>query len=203
MAGFSITLYWLFCYGQNTTKKKHFEVIISLEKQFNIKFSYAVDVANIAIEKPNTFTLQETIDYLNSKTLLNFKALDDRYVTVSVLNKTISVCGIVSDEKKSRLVGASVFVNNIGRSTITDGNGTFKLQYSIHATLTISYVDLNPDNFRLTNYFRHKTIARKLFFLQNEELNQVLIQVYLTSGLQKYLDGSTVLNTKNLVFFPD
>jgi hypothetical protein len=56
--------------------------------------------------------------------------------------------------------------------------------------------DLNPDNFRLTNYFRHKTIARKLFFLQNEELNQVLIQVYLTSGLQKYLDGSTVLNTK-------
>jgi hypothetical protein len=42
---------------------------------------------------------------------LNFKALDG-YVTVSVLNKTISVCGIVSDEKKSRLVGASVFVNN-------------------------------------------------------------------------------------------
>jgi hypothetical protein len=111
--------------------KKHLEVIISLEKQFNIKFSYAVeDVANIAIEKPNTFTLQETIDYLNSKTLLNFKALDDRYVTVSVLNKTISVCGIVSDEKKSRLV-ASVFVNNnIGRSTITDGNGTFNCKIS-------------------------------------------------------------------------
>jgi hypothetical protein len=85
----------------NTTKTPLTEVIISLEKQFNIKFSYAVeDVANIAIEKPNTsFTLQETIDYLNSKTLLNFKALDDRYVTVSVLNKTISVCGIVSDEK--------------------------------------------------------------------------------------------------------
>jgi hypothetical protein len=96
MAGFSITLYWLFCYGQNTTKKKHLD-LFHFEKQFNIKFSYAVeDVANIAIEKPNTsFTLQETIDYLNSKTLLNFKALDDRYVTV-VLNKTISVCGIVS-----------------------------------------------------------------------------------------------------------
>jgi hypothetical protein len=90
------------------------------------------------------------------------------------------------------------FVNNIGRSTITDGNGTFKLQnISIHATLTISYVDLNPDNFRLTNYFRHKTIARKLFFLQNEELNQVLIQVYLTSGLQN-IYGSTVLNTKKI-----
>jgi hypothetical protein len=36
-----------------------------------------------------TLTLQQTIDYLNSKILLNFKALDNRYVTVSILNKTI------------------------------------------------------------------------------------------------------------------
>ena len=48
------------CYGQNTAKKIPLtEVIISLEKQFNVKFSYAVeDVAKIQIEKPNaTFTL--------------------------------------------------------------------------------------------------------------------------------------------------
>ena len=56
------------CYGQNTAKKTPLTaVIISLEKQFNIKFSYAVeDVATIKLDKPNTsFTLQETIDYLN------------------------------------------------------------------------------------------------------------------------------------------
>ena len=85
------------CYGQNGAKKVSLtDLIVSIEKQFNVKFSYAVeDVAAIAIEKPNTsFTLQETIDYLNSKTLLNFKALDNRYVTVSVINKTISLCCI-------------------------------------------------------------------------------------------------------------
>jgi hypothetical protein len=37
--------------------------------------------------------MQQTIDYLNSKILLNFKALDNRYVTVSILNKTINICG--------------------------------------------------------------------------------------------------------------
>jgi hypothetical protein len=58
-------------------------------KQFNVKFSYAVeDVAGITVEKPLVI-LQQTIDYLNSKILLNFKALDNRYVTVSILNKTI------------------------------------------------------------------------------------------------------------------
>ena len=195
------------CYGQNTTKKTPLsEVIISLEKQFNIKFSYAVeDVANIKIDKPNTtFTLQETIDYLNSKTLLNFKALDDRYVTVSVLNKTISVCGIVSDEKKARLVGASVFVNNIGRSSITDENGTFKLQnIPINATLTISYVGFESRQFAANELFSVQNNCNEIVLpTKNEELNQVLIQVYLTPGLQKYLDGSTVLNTKKFGILP-
>ncbi|MDI5950089.1 TonB-dependent receptor plug domain-containing protein [Flavobacterium yafengii] len=195
------------CYGQNTTKKIPLsEVIISLEKQFNIKFSYAVeDVVTIKIDKPNaSFTLQETIDYLNSKTLLNFKALDDRYVTVSVLNKTISVCGFVSDEKKSRLVGASVFVNDVGRSTITDENGTFKLQnIPINATLTISYVGFESRQFSANELFSAQNNCKEIVLsTKNEELNQVLINVYLTPGLQKYLDGSTVLNTKKFGILP-
>jgi hypothetical protein len=35
-----------------------------------------------------------------------------------------------------------------------------------------------------------------------EELNQVMINVYLTPGLQKYIDGSTVLNTKKFGILP-
>lgn len=196
------------CYGQNTAKKIPLTaVIISLEKQFNIKFSYAVeDVATIKIDKPNaSFTLQETIDYLNSKTILNFKALNDRYVTISVLNKTISICGIVlSDEKKSRLVGASVLVNDIGRSTITDKNGTFNLQnIPLTATLTISYVGFESRQFSANELFSAQNNCKEIVLsTKNEELNQVLINVYLTPGLQKYLDGSTVLNTKKFGILP-
>jgi hypothetical protein len=71
----------------------------TIEQQFNVKFSYAVEDGLHQHRKPATdLTLQETIAYLNSKVLLNFKALDTRYVTVSVLNKTFSVCGIVSTQ---------------------------------------------------------------------------------------------------------
>lgn len=196
------------CYGQNTAKKVPLtEIIVSIEKQFNVKFSYAVeDVANIAIEKPNTsYTLQETIDYLNSKTLLNFKALDNRYVTVSVINKTISVCGIVlSDEKKSPLLGASVIVNGIGKSTVTDENGKFKFQnIPINAMLTVSYLGFESRQFSANELFSTQNNCREIVLsTKNEELNQVLINVYLTPGLQKYLDGSTVLNTKKFGILP-
>ncbi|MBC7748175.1 MAG: carboxypeptidase-like regulatory domain-containing protein, partial [Methylotenera sp.] len=196
------------CHGQDTSKKTPLsEVIIALEKQFNIKFSYAVeDVDNITIDKPKpSLTLLETIDYLNSKTLLNFKALDDRYVTVSVLNKTVSVCGIVlADANKSPLIGASVLVNNIKRITITNENGKFNIKnISITATLTISYVGFESRNFTAQELFSAQNNCKEIVLTtRNEELNQVLIPVYLTPGLQKYLDGSTVLNTKKFAILP-
>ena len=196
------------CYGQNTAEKVPLpEIIVSIEKQFNVKFSYAVeDVANIAIEQQNTsFTLQETINYLNSKTLLNFKALDNRYVTVSVINKTISVCGIVfSDEKKAPLIGASVVVNRIGRSAVTDEKGKFSLHnIPINAMLTVSYLGFESRQFSANELFSTQNNCKEIVLsIKNEELNQVLIKVYLTPGLQKYLDGSTVLNTKKFGILP-
>jgi hypothetical protein len=92
----------------------------TIEQQFNVKFSYAVEDV-VFIEKPATdLTLQETIAYLNSKVLLNFKALDTRYVTVSVLNKTFSVCGIVStQDSQATLPGATVSVDDSSNRTIT------------------------------------------------------------------------------------
>ena len=196
------------CYGQNTTKKAPLsEVITAVENQFNIKFSYAVDdVAGISIDRPsNLLTLQETIEYLNSKTLLNFKALNDRYVTVSVLNKTISVCGTVfSDADKARLIGASIFVDNKRLSTITDENGVFILQnVPIAAIVNISFVGFESKSFSAKELFSVQNNCKEiLLFTKNEELNQVLIPVYLTTGLQKYLDGSTVLNTKKFGILP-
>lgn len=197
-----------FCYGQNTAQKMPLtELILAVEKQFNVKFSYAVeDVAAVRVDKPNpSFTLEQTIEYLNQKTLLNFKALDDRYVTVSVLNKTIAICGtVLSDETKSGLPGASVFVDNTGRHSITDQNGRFNVQnIPINATITVSYMGFESGRFTAKELFASQNNCREIVLTtKNEELNQVLINVYLTPGLQKYLDGSTVLNTKKFGILP-
>lgn len=193
-------------YAQKTNDKIPLTAVISsIEQQFNVKFSYAVeDVAGIVVEKPAaSLTLQETIDYLNSKVLLNFKALDNRYVTVSILNKTIPVCGtIFSQELKTPLAGATIMVEN--SVTITNKNGFFTIpDVPITATISISYLGYEGKQYTANQLFSDQSNCKKLFLkTSNEELNQVLINVYLTPGLQKYLDGSTVLNTKKFGILP-
>ncbi len=193
-------------HAQKATDKIPLTAIISsIEQQFDVKFSYAVeDVAGISIEKPlATLTLKETIDYLNSKVLLNFKALDNRYVTVSVLNKTIPVCGtVISEELKTPLAGTTIRIGNT--ITTTNKNGFFTIPtVPITETISISYLGYETKQYTANQLFSTSENCKKLFLkTSNEELNQVLINVYLTPGLQKYLDGSTVLNTKKFGILP-
>lgn len=133
------------CYSQNTLDRIPLtELLTSLENKFDVKFSYAYeDVITVSIEKPNpNLNLQQTLNYLNNKTLLNFKTLDNRYITVSVLEKAINVCGIViSKETEEPLFGASVYVNNTNKGVITNESGKFQLNnIPLKAVLTISYL---------------------------------------------------------------
>ncbi|RTY94126.1 TonB-dependent receptor [Flavobacterium sp. GSN2] len=196
------------CYGQNSPKKIPLTaLILSIEKQFNIKFSYAVeDVVAVSIEKPETtLTLPQVIDYLNAKTVLNFKVLDKRYITVSVINKTIAVCGTVFDQENKRpLSGASVLVKNTSRSTVTTEKGIFKLQnIPLNSIITLSYLGYEIKEIPAKELFLSGTNCLEInLTAKSETLNQVLINVYLTPGLQKFLDGSTVLNTKKFGILP-
>lgn len=182
-------------------------IIGTIEQQFNVKFSYAVeDVDTIVIEKPPVaLTLEETIAYLNSKVLLNFKTLDNRYVTVSVLEKTFSVCGIVfAQDTQTSLPGASIRIESSSSGPTTSANGAFKLDnLSIDARVIISYIGYESRLVMANELFSADNNCKKIFLKPSkEELNQVLINVYLTSGLQKYLDGSTVLNTRKFGILP-
>jgi hypothetical protein len=193
-------------YGQKGNNKIPLtQIITAIEQQFDVKFSYAVeDVSTIAIEKPaTTLTLQETIDYLNSKVLLNFKALNDRYVTVSVLDKTIPVCGFVcSDDGKIPLDGANITVDE--RKVMTNKKGIFSIaNVPVNSIISISYLGYEPKQFTANELFAAQNTCKEILLkTSNEELNQILIKVYLTPGLQKYLDGSTVLNTKKFGILP-
>ncbi|HJS01616.1 MAG TPA: TonB-dependent receptor [Flavobacterium sp.] len=197
-----------FCQAQqNTNKTPLTEIIKTIEKQFNIKFSYAVqDVANITIEKPSsTLSLEETISYLNSKVALNFKALDSRYITISKLNKTVSIYGTVfTEDTKTSLPAASIKVKNSPVTSIASENGSFNLDnIPIDAVISISYLGYQTQELNAKEFFLAQNNCKNVFLKPTkEELNPVLINVFLTSGLQKTIDGSTVLNTKKFGILP-
>lgn len=205
------TLYILLCIGSFSHAQKATEriplvtIINQIEQQFNVKFSYAVeDVNGITIERPNpNLSLQQTMDYLNANVLLNFRALDDRYITVSLLNKRINITAKVrAQDSNNTLYGATITTDN--QHVITDKNGLFSFaSIPITATITISYIGYESQQFKAIELFSNLNKPKEIILKpSNEELNQVLINVYLTPGLQKYLDGSTVLNTKKFGILP-
>lgn len=197
-----------FCFAQKSTNKTPLiDVVKTIEKQFDIKFSYAVeDIANISIEKPSTsLNLQETIDYLNAKVPLNFKALNDRYITVSVLNKSFPICGIVlSDDTKTTLAAATIRIKNRPDRSISSSTGNFSLKdVAVDAVVMISYLGYQTIELNAKDFFSTDGNCKEIFFkTAKEELNPVLIPIFLTSGLQKNTDGSTVLNTKKFGILP-
>ena len=158
-----------FGYGQdNSSKLPLIEVLTSIEKQFNVKFSYAFDDVNtIFIEAPNlNLNLSETIEYLNSKTLLNFKVLDDRYITVSVINKTISICGrIITENDRSPLFGASIVVNNTNNGTFSNTEGVFSFkEIPLNATITICIEAIKASKLKLHFCLMKQIVVLILFY---------------------------------------
>jgi hypothetical protein len=203
-----LSLLFFDSYGQQSAPVLPLTSIIkTIEQQFNVKFSYAVeDVKNISIEAPKpTLNFTETIAYLNAKVLLNFKAIDDRYVTVSLINKTVKICGtLLSSNTNTSLPGASIRVLGSTKGAISSRNGNFELDnVPLNAIVSISYVGYENQQFSAKELLSNGESC-KIITLQSstEELNQVLITKYLTTGLQKYIDGSTVLNTRKFGILP-
>lgn len=196
-----------FCTAQTSSTKIALATYIkSIEQQFDIKFSYAVeDISGLSIEKPTgNLNLKETIDYLNAKVPLNFKALDNRYITISALNKTIKISGtIYAEDTQTTLAGASIRTDN-SKWAISTKNGTFDLEnVSIKATITISFVGFESKIIAATDFFKSPNGCLNIVLKSiKEELNPIIIPVFLTSGLQKATDGSTVLHTKKFGILP-
>jgi hypothetical protein len=197
-----------YSFSQTDTKKTALtKIIYDIEQKFDVKFSYSVnDVSNIFIFAPQTtFTLNETIDFLNQNTLLNFKLLDERYITVSVIDKTISICGeVLGLPSNNSLFGASVLVKGTTLGTITNEKGRFSLEdLPIDAILKVSYLGYQSKEVLAKYFFSEQNNCKQIELTEETfELNQVFITKFLTTGLQKRLDGSTVLNTEKFGVLP-
>ncbi|WP_299064407.1 carboxypeptidase-like regulatory domain-containing protein [uncultured Polaribacter sp.] len=181
-------------------------LLISLEKTYDIKFSYSDDdVENIQIVAPKTgISLNALLTYLNQKTFLQFKTLDNRYITVSFLNKTINICGnVLENQNLMPLALASVKVNGYNLGTTTNTNGMFYLQnVPVKSVITISYIGFKNLEISAKELFINPNCKQLYLEESSEILSEITMQKFLTSGLQKSTDGSTILNTEKFGILP-
>jgi hypothetical protein len=186
-------------------KQQLINVIGVLENRFEVKFSYAVkDVEAIMVHKPDEEdSLKSIIENLNNTTLLNFKFLTERYITISIIDKTIDICGVLLSEDKIPLSGASIVVNNTVKGAISAGNGAFAMgDVPVNATITISFLGFENLSIRALELWKNESCKTLIVEEKVEVLNQILITKFLTTGIQKRIDGSTILNTEKFGILP-
>ncbi|WP_075340455.1 TonB-dependent receptor [Tenacibaculum agarivorans] len=178
------------------------EVLQTIEKTFNIKFSFSEElIQGKSIEISNDGDVLATIlTEIEQKTGLLIKKINNRYYTVST-NKNIEVCGYILDlNSKDPLINVTVLAKNTGVST--DEKGYFKVKNLKETdTLSFSYVGYTPIQ-KTVSELRAKTC--KIIYLNEAEnvLNEVIISSYLTTGVAKNNDGSIVLTPRKQGVLP-
>ncbi|WP_317131217.1 MULTISPECIES: TonB-dependent receptor domain-containing protein [unclassified Polaribacter] len=194
-------------YSQSITEKVALSsLLLQLEKTYDIKFSYSDnDIKNIYVAQPEKeISIDELLAFLNEKTFLHFKTLDNRYITVSFLNKTVSICGTVLDSQSLKpLVLASIQVAGFTLGTTTNNKGIFTLKnVPVKATLSISFISFKTKKIAVKALFYGLNCEQIFLEEKTEALSEITMPKLLTSGLQKNVDGSVVLNTKKFGILP-
>lgn len=181
-------------------------IIDQLETNYNVKVSYSVnDVEDVLIQPPSQdLNLNEALAYLNAVTLLNWQLIDDRYITVSVIGKTVSICGVIYDDSNLPLYGASVVLVNSTRGVSANDKGNFSLDnVPVNAIISISYLGHTSKRISAKQLLNSNGDC-SIIVLESvsEELSEILITKFLTTGLQKRIDGSVSLNTEQFGILP-
>ncbi|NNL32683.1 MAG: TonB-dependent receptor plug domain-containing protein [Flavobacteriaceae bacterium] len=191
---------------ERINKEPLIELLTKIEAQHEVKFSYAVsDVRDLFIKSPDkVLSLSEYITYLNQNTLLNFEILDERYIAVTPLNKEISICGFVKENNYAPLLGANIIVSGTSKGAITSFDGKFELNnIPVNAKIVISFIGFKSESFPASDFFTVTNDCKTIYLLEEAQaLNQVVITKFLTTGLQKLKDGSTLLNTEKFGILP-
>ncbi len=179
--------------------------IKDLENRFDIKFSYInEDLDDITISIPkNLVALDDILDYIESQFQLKPKKLSDRYYTI-VENSLVTICARVLDNfAENNIPGATVEVFGTEVAMTTNADGTFTLNdLPRNATLKIRYLGYNTKYINVEELVRQGGCPKILMAQHYEQLKEVIVYKFLTTGIIKEKDASITLNTADFGILP-
>ncbi|SHG91864.1 TonB-dependent receptor [Flagellimonas flava] len=209
---FCLFLLFLLFLGVNTTaqeeKGKQLELvpyIKQLEEQFNIKFSYInKDLEGFTIQIPsNLVALDDILAHISSEFQIKAQKLNDRYYTLTT-STLVKVCGRVLDNfAENNIPGATVEVFGTSIAQTTDVDGAFRLfDIPRNATLKIRYLGFNTKYVTVDELLKGGGCPKILMAQHYEQLKEVIVYKFLTTGIIKETDASITLNTADFGILP-
>ncbi len=181
------------------------EVLSELSESYNLIFSFSDEIVKnkvISLVINNT-PLDDILVRLKSLTNLDFKKISDRQVIISVPDTRIEVCGYLFDESTNApLSFASVVIESSNTGTIANDDGFFQLgTIAGEETISIQYVGYRTKVMKASD-FKISGCPRIPLYIKSTTLEEVLIVEYLTTGIDKSIDGSFQLTNENLGILP-
>ncbi len=178
--------------------------IQELEKEFDIKFSYIdEDLRPIDIIVQKGGSLTTILDEIAKQTQINIKKLNERYYTLSK-SITVDICAQVLDNfANNNIAGATIEVLGSSIGIITELDGKFILDnIPRKATLRIKYLGYKTLYIKAEEMVNHNPCKTLLLSQKIQQLEEVVLYKFLTTGLSKQQDASIQLNTQNFGILP-
>lgn len=192
--------------GQNIAKDSVYlsDYLVKLETDNNVKFSFAdSDIKNIRIKKSDSTTLESILNYIKSTTGLTITKLNDRYYTLTKTS-TISICGFVFDNFESNTIPrATVEIIDTNIASVTDSNGQFTFNnVPKNSLVQIKHLGFKPIFIEAEKFGDTSSCLTIAMALSYQELEEVIVSQFLTTGLNKLADGSIELNLAKFGILP-
>jgi outer membrane cobalamin receptor len=188
-------------FAQNTNVEVR-TVLDLTEQKFGVTFTYMDQtIDSLVVSTPDsTFTLQQILNFLEEETKLNFIALKNGYISVRLLKEPDRVCGYLLD-KESELPISDVLITSGEHATTTDSLGYFELTKGIGLTeIIIRHVNYETVSIKLD---QGKSACSTYYLTSNTiRLEEIIVQNYVTRGIDKKTDGSINIDVQNTDILP-
>ncbi|MBZ9728777.1 TonB-dependent receptor [Salegentibacter sp. JZCK2] len=199
-------LFFTFSFGQDSPQNKQLplkEILAGIEQRFEVRFSYLDrDLDSIQLlPPPASLGLERSLDDLRSKTNLHFERISSRYIAVKKKDLQ-AVCLLLLDRSTEQpLPSATVWIGDTA-TAVTDSSGKFQLKEFLSDTsIRITHLGYAPIILRDFSFPERdcKTIYMDAIA---EDLQEMLVVNYLTSGISKDEDGSIKIDTERFGVLP-
>ncbi len=181
------------------------QVLTELSESYNLIFSFSNEIVKnkIITLTVNNTSLDEILNTLKTLTGLDFKKISERQIIVSTPNTKVEVCGYLFDETTNEpLSFASIIIESKKTGAVADDNGFFQLgEIEQEETVLIQYVGYKNKVMNVSS-FASSTCPKIPMFTNSTALEEVLIIEYLTTGIDKNIDGSITITNDDLGILP-
>ncbi len=182
------------------------KVLKRIEKQYKIKFSY--NTTSIAKERLNikeSGSLEEVLQKIQKKTALVFEKISERYYILKNIKEPnkIDICGYLVDEFTAKpIVQATVINRSTGFKVDVDANGFYELK-NVHSLDPIEIQSLGYVTSLVKAEDLKRNKCKKIWVTPlNEDLDEVLITEYLTTGVTREEGGGIKIVPNKLGILP-